>query len=203
MVFTSSIASFSGGQDGLLPDDTRQIPANSYGTQKAAAEKAVRRIKGVLGIAQDIEVRLQGADSCSDEDICRRAVIALAFDALLPADAVMVTVSNGWITLTGELDWQFERNAAEVDVAKLRGVVGVTNGVSLKPRVERSDIADRIRAILAREAEVEARSVAIVVDGDRDVLEGEVRSWRDRELVERAAWAAPGVRSVDDRLRIA
>ena len=82
-------------------------------------------------------------------------------------------------------------------------MVGVTNGVSLKPRVERSDIADRIRAILAREAEVEARSVAIVVDGDRVVLEGEVRSWRDRELVERAAWAAPGVRSVDDRLRIA
>jgi osmotically-inducible protein OsmY len=170
--------------------------------QKVAAERVVRGVKGVLGIAQDIEVRLQGADPTSDEDIAKRAVTAIAFDSLLPPDSVQVKVSHGWITLMGELEWQYQRNAAEADVRKLHGVVGVINGVTLKPRPHTGDIAARIKDALVRDATIDAQAIKVKVDGDRVILEGSVDCWRDRDLVERAAWAAPGVRAVVDQLRV-
>ena len=171
--------------------------------QKVTAEKVVRGVKGVLGIAEEIEVRLDGGDPASDEDIARRAVTAVAFDALLPADSVQVEVSQGWVTLVGEVEWQYQRSGAEADVRKLRGVVGVTNAITLKPRAYSGDIAARIHDALVRDATIDAQAIHVKVEGDRVTLDGRVDCWRDRELVERAAWAAPGVRSVVDHLRIA
>jgi osmotically-inducible protein OsmY len=170
--------------------------------QKVSAEAAAKAVKGVLGMVEEIEVRYAGAHPHADDDIAKRAVMALAFNAMLPPDTVMVKVSRGWVTLTGELDWQYQRVAAEADVRKLHGVLGVTDSIVLKHRTVAADVERSIRDALSREAALDAEAIRVEVHGDRVTLTGDVDSWRDCELVERAAWAAPGVRVVEDHLRI-
>lgn len=171
--------------------------------QKLQAEKVVKAVKGVRGIAQEIQVRFDGLDPTSDDQIAKNALTALALDALLLGDGLQVKVSKGRVTLSGEVDWQFQRNAAEADVRKLRGVIGIINSITLNQRPVVADVERRIRDALGRDAALDAASIEVRVSGDRVMLEGTVDCWRDRDLVERAAWAAPGVRSVEDHLRIA
>lgn len=179
---------------------TGHVP--SY-AQKMAAERAVWRVKGVKAIAQDIQVRLPGDKRHDDDEIARRAVDILAWNSLLPRDGIHVKVQNGFVTLTGQVDWNFQRKAAEADIRKLSGVTGLFNEITLKPSVQPVDVKQRITDALKRHAEVEARQIQISVrDGDTVSLDGEVDNWDELQAVVHAAWSAPGVRSVDDRLRI-
>lgn len=179
---------------------TGHVP--SY-AQKIAAERAVWRVKGVKAIAQELRVHYPDARKLGDDDIARRAVSMLNWDASVPAETVRVTVQDGWVTLAGEVRWQYQRMAAETDVRKLSGVLGITNNIHIAPLVEADDVQRRIEQALRRHAEVEAHSVRVTVqDGGAIVLDGQVDNWDERRAVERAAWSAPGVRSVEDRIVI-
>jgi osmotically-inducible protein OsmY len=170
--------------------------------QKMQAERVVKAVKGVRGIAQELQVRVDGLDATSDDEIAKRAVATIAFDIMIPPDVVQVKVAQGWVTLTGEVDWQYQRSAAEADVRRLRGVAGITNGITLKQRPIAGDVERRIREALHRDATLDAAAIDVTVLGDRVTLDGKVDCWRDRELVERAAWAVPGVRTVQDNLHV-
>lgn len=171
--------------------------------QKLAAERAVWRVKGVKGIAEEIQVRFPGDKKTNDDEIAQRALNIIAWNTLIPRDSVRVKVQNGYVTLTGQMDWNYQREAAAADVRKLSGVSGVTNDIALKPAVQAVDVKQRITDALVRHAEVEASHVRISVPYAGTVsLEGEVGNWDERAAVVHAAWSAPGVREVEDKLRI-
>lgn len=172
--------------------------------QKLAVEKAVRRVKGVLALAGKIDVRFPADKKTADDEIARRALSLLHWHALLPEQAVTVTVQDGWVALGGMVEWQYQRALAESAVRRLSGVAGVVNGIILKPAVTSGDIKRRIENALKRNAEIEASKVRISVEGaNRVTLEGQVHDWREREVIENAAWSVAGVTRVDDRLQIA
>ncbi len=172
-------------------------------TQKVAAERAAWRVKGVKAIAQEIQVRFPGDKKSNDDEIARRAIDILEWTSSVPDDSVQVKVQNGWVTLIGEVGWNYQREAAETSIRRLSGVFGVTNDIALTPVVQSADIVERINNALKRQAEVEASRIRVFVrDGDRVSIEGEVDNWEERRAVERAAWSAPGVRMVEDHLRI-
>jgi osmotically-inducible protein OsmY len=171
--------------------------------QKFEAEKAVKRVKGVRGVVQELKVRYDAADPYSDEDIAERALTALDLNVSVPRGKVYVKVQQGWVTLTGDVDWQYQREAAEADIRKLTGVMGISNMITLKPRALAIDITKRIQDALRRDAQLEAGAISVVVsDGGKVTLEGQVHSFHDREVAERAAWSAPGVRQVADHVEI-
>lgn len=171
--------------------------------QKMSAERATWRVKGVKAIAQEIEVRLPGDRQIADDEIARRAVNILAWDDSVPKDAVKVRVASGWITLSGQVTWYFQRTAAESQVRKLSGVSGVINNITLVPQVNVADVRQRIVSALKRNAEVEADRIHVDVRENGVVkVEGVVDDWDERQAVERAVWSAPGVHSVDAQLRI-
>lgn len=169
--------------------------------QKMAAERAAWRVKGVKGIAQEIEVRFAGDKKWNDDEIAQRAVNILAWNTLVPKDCVRVKVSDGWITLSGSVDWNYQRQAAENEVRKLNGVKGVMNNVTLTSVVQAGDLKRRIQDALKRHAEVEADAVSVDVRNDGTVrIEGRVDNWSEMQAVEHAVWSAPGVQRVDDHL---
>lgn len=168
--------------------------------QKMAAERAVWRVKGVKAVVQGIEVRYMG--DTSDEEIAKRAVDLLKWDSTVPTD-LHVTVHKGWITLEGAVQWQFQRENAEKDLALLRGVTGISNNVAIKPTVQVSVVQQRIEDALKRNAQVEAKQIRVEIrSGDTVAVSGKVDNWSERMAVERAVWAAPGVKSVIDNLSI-
>jgi osmotically-inducible protein OsmY len=169
--------------------------------QKMAAERAAWRVKGVKGIAQKIEVRLSGDKKWNDDEIAQRALNILAWNTLVPKDCIRVKVSDGWITLSGGVNWNYQRQAAENEVRKLSGVKGVTNSVTLNSGIQASDLKRRIQDALKRHAEVEADAVRVDVRDDGTVrIEGRVDNWSEMQAVEHAVWSAPGVQRVDDHL---
>lgn len=170
--------------------------------QKAAAENAVLSVKGVKGVAQEIEVRPFGANVTADDEIAKRALHTISWNTVVPDGAVQVKVQDGWITLTGKVDWQYQRAAAFAAIRYLDGVLGVYNNIEVKPHASVPDVKKRIEDALKRNAEVEAKGIEVTVSGGKVTLDGKVHTWAERSATVRAAWAAPGVHMVDDRIMI-
>ncbi|MGB8278122.1 MAG: BON domain-containing protein [Methylovirgula sp.] len=168
--------------------------------EKLKAEQVVKRVRGVRAIAEEIEVRPVHSHTHADDEIAKRALNMLNWDVMVPAESLQVKVQQGWLTLSGAVDWQYQRTAAEDDVRKLSGVLGVTNLITIKPRAQSDDIKERIEDALKRNALIEARNITIDVRNGNVTLEGKVHGWHEREVLETAVWAAPGVKSVDDRV---
>jgi osmotically-inducible protein OsmY len=174
---------------------------SSY-AEKYAAERAAERVYGVRAAANELEVRLPGGSARTDEDIAAAAAKALEQNVAIPSDTVKAMVSSAWVTLNGEADWQYQREAAESAIRYLPGVLGVTNLVVLRPHATYSDIKTRIEDALRRTAELDAKRVEVEVADGHVTLTGNVRSLAERQQAERAAWAAPGVCDVEDRIAV-
>ena len=168
--------------------------------EKLAAERAVKRVKGVSGIAEEISVRYPGAKQTADDQIAKRAHDLIGWQALVPAEKLQVKVEKGWLTLTGHVDWYYQKVEVERSVRKLSGVTGISNMIEIKPRVAVADVRQRIEEALKRNAEVEANKIRVNVEGGTVTLEGEVHDWNERQSIERTVWSAPGVLKVDDRI---
>ncbi len=170
--------------------------------EKHAAEVAARRVKGVKAIADEIEVKLSFDVKRTDEDIAAAIVSRLAWDSSIPKDSVKATVHDGWVTLTGEVDWHFEHDAAAQEVRKLWGVVGVSNEIKIKSRVNTADLSGDITRALHR-SWFDPSNVKVTADGGKVKLSGSVHSWSERSLAGSTAWAAPGATVVENDLVIA
>ena len=170
--------------------------------EKAAAERAARRVKGVKAIAEEIEVRLPSDTKRADDEIAARALDILKWQVGVPADRITVKVEKGMVTLMGDVDWQFQKTDAEHVVHKLTGVINVVNQIRVASPVRASDVKEKIQKALERSADVEASRITVQTEGGRVVLSGKVRAWYERDIAERAAWSAPGVTEVQDHLTI-
>jgi osmotically-inducible protein OsmY len=169
---------------------------------KFEAEAAAKRVVDVVGLANDIEVGLSRADQRPDPEIARDAVAAIRSRLPLSSSRIRVVVDKGWITLEGEVEWNYQREEAERAVRRLKGVKGVINTIQLKPSVTPVEIKRKIEEAFRRSAEIDASRITVEANGTEVVLRGTVRSWAERQEAERAAWKAPGVVKVDNRITI-
>jgi len=171
--------------------------------QKISAERAVKTVKGVRAVAEELQVRLNKDAGTEDDAIAKRALNIISWRSDTPEGDIKVIVQKGWVILEGQVDWQYQKETAESAVRKLSGVVGIDNRLTLRTRVKVTDIQQSIEEALKRNAEVDAKGIQIKVVGGVVKLEGKVHFWRERQIAERAAWSVPGVSKVEDDLLIA
>jgi osmotically-inducible protein OsmY len=169
-------------------------------SEKAAAERVALGVYGVKAVANDVNVRLGGGQKRTDTDIAQAAVSALRWNTMVPDEKITVSVGEGWVTLKGRVDWEFQRTAAANIIRDLAGVRGVTNEIFLESRASVTDVKAKIEAALKRSAEVDARRIDVAVANDKVILTGSVHSWFERNEARQAAWAAPGVKLVEDKI---
>jgi osmotically-inducible protein OsmY len=170
--------------------------------EKAAAEKAAGRVKGVRALAEEIEVRLPYSIKHGDDDIATQAVNRLAWNSSVPKDAVKVKVEKGWVTLTGTVDWNYQKTSAADDIRWLSGIVGMSNNITIKPRVNAENISHDIDVALHRSWFWDPETVFVKADGGKVTLTGTVDTWYDRQVAGTTAWAAPGATSVANDIRV-
>ena len=169
---------------------------------RSEAEVIAKRVKGVVGIANDLKVRLANDSQRPDPEIARDAVAALQAELPLTSQSMKVVVKEGWVTIEGNAEWHYPRTRAEAAVRRVKGVKGITNVISLRPRVARSEIKARIEEAFRRSAEFDASNIRVETSGSEVILKGTVRSWAERQEAERVAWRAPGVTDVHNRITI-
>jgi osmotically-inducible protein OsmY len=174
---------------------------DSYG-KRWGAEQAAHRVRGVRAVANDIDVRLPIASQRTDPDVAVAAVRSLEALTTLRAEDIDVTVSNGWVTLRGEVEWQYQREDAERSVRDLWGVRGVSNQLIVGARPTPEQLKQRIEHALVRIAQADANKIHVEVHGNTVILKGTVRAWAERQEAERVAWMAPGVTAVEDRIQV-
>lgn len=170
--------------------------------EKHAVERAVERVEGVTAVAIELEVKLAPNHRRSDSEIAQAIEIAFNWHVFIPSDRIHVKVEQGWVTLTGEVDWEYQRYTAEKSVRPITGVIGLTNQITLKAQVPPGDISHRIRDALTRQAEREARHVEVTVHGSVVTLRGKVHSLAERAAIQGASWSAPGITQVVNELRV-
>ena len=183
-----------GARDGVI------ILAGTVPThpEKVAAEQAAKRVNGVRGLADELQVDLPLMHRRSDADIVTAALNAMAWDVTIPDDAITVTVADGWLTLEGEVEWQFQKNHAKNVVGQITGIRGVTNGITVKAPASSSDVARKIRAAFQRSADLDANALSVEMQGTKAILRGPVHSWSERDRALRAAYSVAGVAEVEN-----
>ena len=171
-------------------------------SDKQDAEAAAKHVAGVVGVANDIEVRVPAVDQRPDPEIAREAVAAIKSRLPTSWEHIKVVVEDGWVELEGEVQWQYQRRAAEHAVRSLPGVKGITNTIRIKPLAKAADLGRRIEEAIKRNAQLDANRIGVEANGSEVILKGIVRSWHEREEAERVAWAAPGVTTVRNRVAV-
>jgi len=170
--------------------------------KKYNAERAAKRIAGVKAVVNDLQVKLPFTSERTDEDIAKSAVQALQWRITLPDEKIKVIVRDGWITLEGNVEWNFQKEAAESAVRYLTGVKGVTNLITVRPKVSPTEVRGKIEESLKRYAELDAQRISVEVQGTKVILRGTVHSWAEKDEAERAAWRAPGVAEVENLITV-
>ena len=174
---------------------------SSY-AEKLAAEKAARRVAGVSAIAQEIKVRYASDAKTADHEIAKRVLDVFSWNSMVPKEGIQVKVENGWVSLTGKVRWHYQSREASRAASQISGVIGVSNDLKIVNDVSASDVRSRIVDAFKRQAGLDANSVTITLDEGKVILGGQVRAWHERQAAERAAWAAPGVTEVIDRIAL-
>ena len=171
--------------------------------EKYDAEHAAQRVSGVKALAIEMDVKLVGSSKRTDADVARAVQNVLQWTTYLPKDHVKVMVEGGWVTLTGEVDWEYQRQAATAGVRYLMGVTGVSDQITIKkPAVSLSAVKSEIEAALKRRATADAQKISVEVDGADVTLSGKVHSWSERDLARNTAWGTLGVRNVNDNMTV-
>jgi osmotically-inducible protein OsmY len=170
--------------------------------EKYAIERAAQRVEGVRAVAVELDVKIAPSHKRNDSEIAEAAEKAFSWNVMIPDDRIRVKVERGWVTLSGDVEWEYQRSSAEAAVRALIGVVGVSNAIVLKPTVAQANVSHRIRDALARHAEREARNIEVIVSGSTVTLRGRVDSWAERAAAQGAAWSAPGIVLVVNDLTI-
>ena len=171
--------------------------------EKLGAERAAQRVSGVRALAVEMDVKLPGLSKRTDADIARSVENVLQWTTYVPKDSVKVMVESGWVTLSGEVDWEYQRQTVKKGVRYLMGVTGVTDNIVIKPKVSLSAVKSEIEAALKRRATADAKKITVNVQGADVTLTGTVHSWSERELAKHSAWGTPGVRNVVDKMAFA
>jgi osmotically-inducible protein OsmY len=172
-------------------------------TERWRAEEAAKRVYGVAAIANELDVKLPGTSERTDEELAAACAAALKGTYSLPADKVKAVVRSGFVELVGEVEWHYQKTAAELAIRDITGIRGVTNNITVKPRVSPTDVKQKIEDALKRSAELDARRISVETRDGTVTLRGNVRAWVEKEEAEQAAWAAPGVTAVQNEIRIA
>jgi osmotically-inducible protein OsmY len=170
--------------------------------ERYAAERAAKRVYGVKAIADELDVRLPGSAQRTDADVAATCLNVLKEDYSVPSEKLKVVVSNGWVTLEGAVNWQYQKDTAGRDVRNLTGVTGLSNNITVKPRVSATDVTAKIKSAFKRSAELDARRISVQSENGKVILRGNVRSLVEKDDAGWAAWAAPGVSSVENLINV-